>query len=206
MFFRDASRLADSPKVQLDSSESTNHHRRPDHHRQLQSTTDSHTTTDHRKHSNNQRLAQTFTPPKTTTDTQTTKNLRSHNISNHHSPPQTLRAPPKTTIMISQATTTDLNTQLDHQKPPLAHHHRLSVLFSDSSSFDSQRVGSSYSVTSSMSPSVLSGQVLVSLPSMHCLPASQFSVCSHLHSDVCVFQTENRRPLVPRIQVNSRTS
>uniref|UniRef100_A0A3P8RS62 PDZ domain-containing protein n=1 Tax=Amphiprion percula TaxID=161767 RepID=A0A3P8RS62_AMPPE len=36
------------------------------------------------------------------------------------------------------------------------------------SSFDSQKVGPSISVTSPMSPSVLSGQVSVSLPSMHC--------------------------------------
>uniref|UniRef100_A0A7N6BXC7 Regulating synaptic membrane exocytosis 2b n=1 Tax=Anabas testudineus TaxID=64144 RepID=A0A7N6BXC7_ANATE len=44
----------------------------------------------------------------------------------------------------------------------------LCVLSSGSSSFDSQKVGPSISVTSPMSPGIPSGQVSVSLPSMHC--------------------------------------
>uniref|UniRef100_A0A668RZX8 PDZ domain-containing protein n=1 Tax=Oreochromis aureus TaxID=47969 RepID=A0A668RZX8_OREAU len=43
------------------------------------------------------------------------------------------------------------------------------------SSFDSQKVGPSISVTSPMSPSVLSGQVSVSLPSMHCIVTQPLS-------------------------------
>lgn len=41
---------------------------------------------------------------------------------------------------------------------------------SGSSSFDSQKVGPSISITSPMSPSFVSGQVSVSIPSMHCTP------------------------------------
>uniref|UniRef100_A0A8P4JYV4 Regulating synaptic membrane exocytosis protein 2 n=1 Tax=Dicentrarchus labrax TaxID=13489 RepID=A0A8P4JYV4_DICLA len=46
-------------------------------------------------------------------------------------------------------------------------------LDSSSSSFDSQKVGPSISVTSPMSPTVLSGQVSVSSPSMHCTATPQ---------------------------------
>nr|XP_020477191.1 regulating synaptic membrane exocytosis protein 2-like [Monopterus albus] len=61
-------------------------------------------------------------------------------------------------------------------------------LDSSSSSFDLQKVGPSISVMSPMSPSILSG-----------LPIScQLTAISMV---MCVFQTVNRRPLVPRIQL-----
>lgn len=82
-------------------------------------------------------------------------------------------------------------------------HVLLSTFHSGSSSFDSQKVGPSISVTSPMSPSVVSGQVSVSSPSMHCT-ASRHAHSSQLTAvsmAMCLFQTVNRRPLVPRVQV-----
>lgn len=52
----------------------------------------------------------------------------------------------------------------------------LSTFCSGSSSFDSQKVGPSISVTSPMSPSIVSGQVSVSIPSM------RFTASGHTHS------------------------
>lgn len=64
------------------------------------------------------------------------------------------------------------------------------MLCSGSSSFDSQKVGPSISVTSPMSPSVLTGQVSVSLPIMHCTATQPIGSQLIFHGDVCVSDSE----------------